>query len=563
MEQAMVLKTTRITVETDTLMVVRRARTISAWCPDCCAEVDAIALGSDSLAEAATAAQVQQWLDSGKLHFWQHADGPAQICVPSLLQSIESEGVRTCSPSHPDPLSQLRRKSMKLTRSIANLFRVIGFVLALALFAGPGRAEEHPAMQQQPAAPAHYAVIDLGTLGGSFSLAYAINDKGQVDGFSTIPGDGAIHSFLFENRMMNDLGTLGGPNSQSFAGLNNVPQVPGSSDTSTSDPNGEDFCGFGTNLICLAFVWQNGVMTPLPAPGGNNSQAAGINNQGAVVGYAETSKSDPDCPPPQVLQFRPVVWSGGQIEVFPLYPGDSEGVGFWINNQGELVGASGICAAYDGRYGVGLAPKHALLWRKGSGVPIDLGNLGGTFNNAAFAVNDRGQIIGGSDLPGDTYQHAFLWQKGVMSDLGTLQGDVVSAALGINNRGQITGVSDDGNGNIRAFLWQNGVMTDLNSLIDPNSPLYLLHGYGINSAGEIVGLAVNTSSGEAHAFLAIPTSFGGGAGTSSPAGGGARVTLPENARKQLQQWLHFGRFGDEPPDPCRKESKLASGCKAN
>ncbi len=174
------------------------------------------------------------------------------------------------------------------------------------------------------------------------------------------------------------------------------------------------------------------------------------------------------------------------------------------------MGASGICAAYDGRYGVGLAPKHALLWRKGSGVPIDLGNLGGSFNNAAFAINERGQIIGASDLPGDTYQHAFLWQKGVMSDLGTLPGDVVSAALGINNRGQITGVSDDGNGHIRAFLWQNGVMTDLNSLIDPNSPLYLLHGYGINSAGEIVGLAVNMSSGEAHAFLAIPTSFGGG-----------------------------------------------------
>jgi hypothetical protein len=141
-EQAMVLKTTRITVETDTLMVVRRARSISAWCPDCRAEVDAIALGSDSLAEAATASQVQQWLDSGKLHYWQHADEPAQICVPSLLQSIESEGVRTCSSSHPNPLSQLRRKSMKLTRSIANLFRLSGFALALALIAIPIWAQQ-------------------------------------------------------------------------------------------------------------------------------------------------------------------------------------------------------------------------------------------------------------------------------------------------------------------------------------------------------------------------------------------------------------------------------------
>ena len=164
MEQAMMLKTTRITVETDTLMVVRRAKAVLAWCPDCRSQVNVIALTHDSLAEAATAAQLQHWLDTGKLHLWQQADGPAQICVPSLLQCVEREEGQRFSSSHQNPPNQPRRKGMKLTRSIANLFRVIGFVLALALFAGPGRAEEHPAMQQQPAAPAHYAVIDLGTL---------------------------------------------------------------------------------------------------------------------------------------------------------------------------------------------------------------------------------------------------------------------------------------------------------------------------------------------------------------------------------------------------------------
>src|SRR5208283_3242075 len=117
-------------------------------------------------------------------------------------------------------------------------------------------------------------------------------------------------------------------------------------------------------------------------------------------------------------------------------------------------------------------------------------------------------------------------------------------------------------------LWQNGAMYDLNNLIAGQSPLHLLHGFGINSAGEIVGFAVNTSSGEVHGFLAIPISFGGGTGSaSSPAqggsSGGARFALPENARRLLQQSLRFGLFGDEPPDPCGKDSKLASGCKAN
>lgn len=91
---------------------------------------------------------------------------------------------------------------MKLTRSIANLFRLTGFALVLALFAGPLWAEQHPAIQQTPASPPHYAVVDLGTLGGSFGLAYGINDRWQVDGFANLPGDMAQHAFVFANGVM-------------------------------------------------------------------------------------------------------------------------------------------------------------------------------------------------------------------------------------------------------------------------------------------------------------------------------------------------------------------------
>jgi len=456
-------------------------------------------------------------------------------------------------------------REMKLNGSIAKSFRFTCLGLALAVFASPASAQEHHSIQN--AAPARYAVIDLGTLGGSFSLAYGINDNGQIDGFSTLPGDNAVHSFLYNHGAMTDLGTLGGPNSESFANLNNATQVAGTAETSVTDPNNENFCSFGDNLICLGFVWQNGTMTPLSTLGGNNGQAAAINNRGQVAGYSETAIPDPNCPAPQVLQFRPTLWTAGHARALPLYPGDIEGAAFWINNQGDTVGASGSCAPYDPRYALPLQPRHALLWRQGV-RPIDLGNLGGESENGAFAINDRDQIVGGSDISGDTYQHAFLWQKGVMTDLGTLQGDVASAAVAINNRGQVTGVSIDASGqNLRAFLWQNGSMYDLNSLIPANSPLYLLHGFGINSSGEIVGFAVNTSSGGVHGFLAVPINagFGGGASARAQGGnsGGARFSLPENARKLLQQSLRFGRFSYEPPDPCVKGSKLGLGCKAN
>ncbi|MGA9568182.1 MAG: hypothetical protein WBS19_21855 [Candidatus Korobacteraceae bacterium] len=397
--------------------------------------------------------------------------------------------------------------------------------------------------------PPRYTITDLGTLGGSFSLAYGINDNGQIDGFSTLPGDAVQHSFLIEKGTMIDLGTLGGPNSESFANLNNAIQVAGTAETSVTDPNNENFCSFGTSLICLGFVWQNGIMTPLSNLGGNNGQAAAINNRGQVAGYAETPTPDPNCPLPQVLQYRPTLWTAGHPKALPLYPGDTEGAAFWMNNSGIVVGATGVCAPYDPRYALPLQPRHAVVWRDGK--PVDLGNLGGQFQNSAFAINDHGQIVGASDIASDTYQHAFLWQNGRMTDLGTLPGDVVSAAVAINNHGQATGVSADPNGNIRAFLWQNGAMYDLNTLIAGQSTLYLLHGFGLNSAGELVGLAFDTNTGEVHGFLARPIYSrsqpqGGPLIGEGDSNGSAKFTLPENARKLLFQQLRSIRLGTIP-----------------
>jgi probable HAF family extracellular repeat protein len=428
--------------------------------------------------------------------------------------------------------------------------RIGTWIAAISLSAALAMPAPLIAQQEQshkaPQLP-HYTVIDLGTLGGTFSIAFGVNDQGQIDGLSTTPGDQVTHGFVLENGVMTDMGTLGGPNSQALFGPGEAAQATGLAENGIPDPNGEDFCGLGTNLVCLGFDWQNGVMSPLSTLGGNNAQGSDINAQGQIAGMAENSTPDPNCPAPQVLQFRPAVWTEGKIQVLAVSPGDPEGAAFGINDRGDTVGASGTCAAYDLRYGAPLQPRHALLWRKGGAKAIDLGNLGGRINNSGFAINQSEQVAGASDLPGDKFQHAFVWQGGVMTDLGTLTGDVVSAAVGINNRGQATGVSIDAAGNLRAFLWQNGVMTDLNSLIPPNSPLYLMHGCGINSRGQIVGYALQISTGELHAYLATPLPAEDNLASASPAAEGeigatTRVTLPENPRKQLQKWVRIGRF---------------------
>jgi hypothetical protein len=104
------MKTTRITVETETLVIVRRANAILGWCPGCGAEVDVIAISDDSFKEPAAMAQIQDWLGTGKLHLWQPATGPAQICVTSLLQCFETEEVQRFRGSNENPLDQSRRK---------------------------------------------------------------------------------------------------------------------------------------------------------------------------------------------------------------------------------------------------------------------------------------------------------------------------------------------------------------------------------------------------------------------------------------------------------------------
>lgn len=191
-----------------------------------------------------------------------------------------------------------------------------------------------------------------------------------------------------------------------------------------------------------------------------------------------------------------------------------------------------------------LQALHALLWQKGT--VTDLGSLGGTGHGMgilAYNLNNKDQVVGFSDIKDDQYFHAFLWNKGTgMKDLGTLSGDVRSVALGINDRGDVTGLSLDMDYNPTAFLWHDGVLTNLNSLIPAKSPLFLMQACSINSRGEIVGLAVQTSSGDLHAYLATPSIGGSESATPAELGVEAespKVTVPESVRAQMRS----GRFG--------------------
>jgi probable HAF family extracellular repeat protein len=76
-------------------------------------------------------------------------------------------------------------------------------------------------------------MVDLDTLGGTWSWAYAVNASGQVVGYSFTTGDAVYHAFSWTQAGgMVDLGTLGGTYSYPYA-VNNSGQVVGCSTTTS------------------------------------------------------------------------------------------------------------------------------------------------------------------------------------------------------------------------------------------------------------------------------------------------------------------------------------------
>src|SRR3990172_2725835 len=114
----------------------------------------------------------------------------------------------------------------------------------------------------------------LGTLGGSYSGASAINEKGQVIGSSNIAvGKWFEHAFLYSNGKMTDL-SLGGTDSWAYD-INEKGQVVGYSFT-TGD------------LAVHAFLYGDGMITDLGTLGGTYSDAYDINEKGQVIGGSYT-----------------------------------------------------------------------------------------------------------------------------------------------------------------------------------------------------------------------------------------------------------------------------------
>jgi probable HAF family extracellular repeat protein len=276
-----------------------------------------------------------------------------------------------------------------------------------------------------------------------------------------------------------DLGSLADPPSAHTSaawGINRSGQIVGASETEV----------FGA---AHAFLWQDGQIMDLGAIGGGTfaaSAAYGLNNRGHIVGQTTVSFTEP----PHAFLYR----NGVMNDLGRGFGRGSFSRAWAINQNGQIVGERSRTQS---------AAVRAFLYQSGSF--LDLGTLGGHnpfpfgIDSIAYAINDRGQIVG-TALPPEPPLHAFLWEEGVMQDLGTLGGNTeATQAFGINNSGAIVGVSQTLSEEMHAFLWRDGVMQDLGTLGGDSS-----YAYAINRAGQIVGGSRTPTSPEfnaGHAFI--------------------------------------------------------------
>ena len=333
---------------------------------------------------------------------------------------------------------------------------------------------------------------NLATLpGGTSSCTQWINERGVIVGGATngtidpLTGYPEVNAVSWRNGAIRNLGTLGGNESVAF-GLNNRGQAVGFALNTIPDPY-TGVLAFGATQA-HAFLWQEGVMEDLGTLGGPDSIAYAANDNGQVAGASFTN-SIPN-PTTGYPTLDPFLWEDGKmIDLGTL--GGTSCLTSALNQRGQVVGASNLA---------GDNSQHPFLWDPKKGL-IDLGTFGGS-NGSAQWVNDAGEVVGLANLPGDTGHDAFLWKNGVITDLGNL--GKTSSAEGINSSGQIVGGSRVNSTTVSAFLWENGgPMVDLNSLVPPGSALILTEAWSINDRGEIAGWG-KLANGDVHVVLLIP-----------------------------------------------------------
>ncbi len=369
-------------------------------------------------------------------------------------------------------------------------------VIAIALFSALASPVRLAA--QAPAKHHHYKLIDMGTLGGPASFindgqsfingASGLNRRGVTWGgsatstpilptsnvFACAGIDSVVpfitHAFRWQNGTLTDLGALPGDSNCSIPFTVNA-----NGDTIGISENGEVDPLTGINET-RAVLWKGGEIADLGSFGGAQNAALAMNNRGQIVGSSLNTVPDPFSIVDLILgslngtETRAALWQRGEIKDLGTL-GGNDAIAGMINERGQIAGISYTTPTANPA--TGIPTVDPFFWENGK--MVDIGSFGGAFGETS-AINNHGQVIGGSSVAanpgacfneGDPDCHPFLWDRGKLIDLNTSSiGGNPMIAYGINDAGEIVGVGVFPNAAFDAFLWRNGIVIDLGNLGD-------------------------------------------------------------------------------------------------
>ena len=256
------------------------------------------------------------------------------------------------------------------------------------------------------------------------SNANAVNVEGLVVGDSTVPGL-YTHAVFFVNGAVKDLGTINGGQNSTAAAVNDLGQIAGNSNVSSTD-----------NVTTHAFVTTSGgALRDLGTLAGTGSSAAfGVNDAGVIVGQSTTASGDVHGFTYENNKFVDIGTLGG-----------STSAAVAVNLVGIVAGSASLA---------GDTNTHAIIYYRGHITDLGVLDQGDSF---ALAINDLAQVVGVSGFNStDGVIHAFLYSGGKLQDLNNLidpsLGITLTSADTINDQGQIVASGTDNLGNAATYL---------------------------------------------------------------------------------------------------------------
>jgi probable HAF family extracellular repeat protein len=336
-----------------------------------------------------------------------------------------------------------------------------------------------------------YRLVELGTLGGPYSSANAINNKGDAVGQSTLKSEHVSHAVLWSKGKITDLGVLPGFVASDAVGISDGGAIVGEAWT-PSRPMDER----------RAVSWSAGKANALAVAVAETpcGSAFDVNDDGLAVGRANLKD------PTTRSGARASVVVKGQPMLLPQFTlPDKAGVSIpeiatAVNRAGVVVGAAQ--GTIDGT-----SRRRPFRWANGvASDPL----LGFDRTNRAWAsdVNDAGDIALQRVIPGDgngagkgTWQ-ALILRGDKVTEIAPLAGYANAAIRALNARGDAVGYCWNATGGTVPMVVRNGRALDPNQALLAPSDWKIIFLTDVNDAGQAVGVA--KKDGEMHAIRLDP-----------------------------------------------------------